>query len=386
MESLELGPRPAPPGRRRLLVIAVVVVVVAGLMIIVGIRNSSSGSSTPEPTQPVSSSSPPSPTTPSLPTPSRTSEVKPVPIVQQWRTDGFLSDVDLDLFARSDLYLYHIQTKKRLVTSTLTPNLQNSGSLTFVTDRRQVIVRDYGSQADGYVVPDGKPGQSLPPALKLADEVFPGPPGHLWVTTSQDRTSVTRLTDLQGKPVSNARGISQFKNVNVFQPDGSGGLLATSPGGYYELTRHGPRRLTRGAVLATGRAHLLTVDCNSSLKCTSYLINRASGEQRRLGTVRPNIDGNGTLSDDGRFAALWWWGSAGLGELRVLDLRTNKTVASYSDSDAGSDPGSLVWLPDNRLVGIRDEKIFVLNPTTGRFKIPDLKIDGLQQLSRRMKS
>lgn len=175
MESLELGPPPTTPGRRKRLIVAVVVVVL-GLMIAVGIHNSRPESSTRAPTEPVPSNAPPSQTPRSLPTPSAGADVSlPSPDVERRPTDGFLSDVDLDLFARSDGYLYRIQTKKRLITTTRTPDLQNGGSLTFVTGRRQVIVRDYGGEAAGYVVPqDGeifvfspKTGRVTTPDLKI---------------------------------------------------------------------------------------------------------------------------------------------------------------------------------------------------------------------------
>lgn len=383
MESLELGPPPAAPGRRKRLIVAVVVVVL-GLMIAVGIHNSRPEASAPAPTEPVRSKAPPSPTPRSLPTPSAGADVSlSPPDVERRPTDGFLSDVDLDLFARSDSYLYRIQTKKRLITTTKTPDLQSGGSLTFVTGRRQVIVRDYGDGGAGYVVPDGKPAQPLPRRLKSADEIYPGPSDRLWVTTHRGRTSTTQLTDLRGRPVRDTRGSSQFENLGSLQPDGFGGVLVASAGGYYELTPKGPRRVTRGLVLATGRSHLLTADCNSTLECSRYLVDRTSGEQRRLGTVPANSYADGTVSDDGRYAALWTWGRNGGGRLRVVDLRTDKTITQHSDAEWMGDSGSLIWLPDNRLVGIQNGEIFVFSPKTGRFTTPDLKIYSLQQLSRR---
>lgn len=391
MESLDLGPQPASPRRRRLQVIVAAVVIV-GLMIAVGIHNlvSRSSSSAPNgsapPTPTSRSTSTPSATRP-LPTPSGTADAAGDSVVQQWRTDGFLSDVDLDLFARSDQYVYRIQTKKKLVTATKTPTSQSSGALTFVVDRRQVIVRDLGNLSPGYVVPDGKPPRPLPRALTRADQIFAGPPGRLWVTARRDDgTSTTRLTDLRGRSVRTARGVTQFRNVDALMSDGFGGLLAASAGGYYELTPQGPRRLTRGVVLATGRTQLLTVDCNSNLECSSYLLNRDTGRQRRLGAVAANMDGGGVVSDDGRYAALWSWGDSNSWNLRVLDLQTHTTLGKVSDPERFSDYDSLLWLPDNRLVGIQGGKLFVFSPKTGKFDTPKLRIDGLQQLSHRRSS
>ena len=387
MESLELGPQPASPRRRLQIIVAAVVIV--GLMIAVGIHNLVSGSSASAPAgsalpTPASHPTPAPSTTRPAPTPSGTPDTAPISDVEQWRTDGFLSDVDLDLFARSDLYMYRIQTKKKLVTATKTPSLQTSGAVTFVTDRDQVIVKDFGSQSLGYVVPDGKPPRPLPPALTGAYQIFAGPPRRLWVTTRRGEVSTTRLTDLHGKPVRAARGVTRFRNIDALMSDGFGGLLTASAGGYYELTPQGPRRLTRGSVLATGRTHLLTVDCNSSLKCSSYLLDRETGGQRRLTAVAADIDGNGTVSDDGRYAALWSWNDSGSQTLRVLDLHTNTTIGKVTDPDGyGDDYSSLLWLPDNRLLGIRGGKLFVFSPKTGQFATPKLRIDGLEQLSLR---
>lgn len=375
VESLDLGPQPKPGTQRRAVtaIAAVLVVLVAAL--IVYNNNRSEPSTIPEPTS--------VPTSRSLPTRAATPTPVPSP-QQQWRIRGFLEHTDLDLFARSDGRLYRIQTGKQLVTAVDTPGLQSSGALIFIVDRDQVIVRGWGSPADGFRVTDGKEPEDLPDALKTPDNILPGPPGRLWVTTYRGDDPVTRLTDLQGRPVRADHGPSSYRADNV-QTDGDQGLILAAAGGYYDMTPDGPRRLTRGQVLAVAPAKILTAECDSTLRCSRFLVDRDSGKRRRIGhaPINNNTYGNGTISDDGRFAALWRWTRTGPAELSILNLHTGATVARLDNHTGAGDASSLVWLPNHRLLGILNERLFIYDPTTGEMAQPDLHIDSLQQLGLR---
>jgi len=49
-----------------------------------------------------------------------------------------------------------------------------------------------------------------------------------------------------------------------------------------------------------------SADCDTTLHCSRYLSNRHTGQRRRIGpTPINNKYGNGTVADDGRYAALW---------------------------------------------------------------------------------
>ena len=377
VESLALGPPPQEGGRQRQVVAAALVVILALVAAVVIYNNgqSHSGSSGPVPD--------PTPTKRSVPNRAATPTPTSSPL-QRWRIHGFLDDTDLDLFARSDSRLYRIQTAKQQVTATDTPALQSSGALMFIVDQHEVLVRGWGTPADGFRVVDGKAPDDLPKALKEPDNILPGPPGQLWVTTYRGDDPATRLTDLQGRPVRAAHGPSSYPADNV-QADGRHGLILSAAGGYYDITPHGSRRLTRGQLLAVGPTAILTADCDAQLRCSRYVIDRGTGDQRRIGRapINNNTYGNGTISDNGRYAALWRWTRTGPAELTILNLETGNTLARLGTNNGSGDASSLLWLPDHRLVGILDQHLFIYNPTTEKITRPDLGIDGLQQLGLR---
>lgn len=375
MESLDLGPssgRSTPRQRRVIAVVSAATLIVAGAIVYSNNRSTADTSPelspTPRPTVQTQSTRP-APSTPAADT-------------QQWRTRGFLDELNLDLFARSDTQLYRIRTANQLITATTTPNLQSGGALIFVVDRKQVLVRDWGSPGEGFLVQDGKGPRELPDRLKTSDDILPGPPGRLWVTTYRGENPTTQLTDLQGRPAQAANGPSSYE-ADSFQTDGNQGMILASAGGYYAITPEGPRRLTRGQVLATGPTAVLSTDCDSRLRCSRYLVDRNTGHQRRIGPAPINDNENGALSRDARFAALWRWTRSGPAELRILDLTTGRTLTRLSDTNGMGDPSSLLWLADNRLIGILDGRLFVYDPNSGKVTKPDLRLDGIQQLRLR---
>lgn len=100
----------------------------------------------------------------------------------------------------------------------------------------------------------------------------------------------------------------------------------------------------------------------------------------------PGPDPYGTLSDDGRYAALLTWLPQGAGrELAVLDTASGRPVKRLRSVGPGDmDTDSYLWLPDGRLVGIHDGRFFTFEPRAGRLRFPDLKLpEALMQLTVR---
>lgn len=378
---MDLGPRTRPSTPRQRLVIAAVtatIMIIAVAVSYLNTRPQSTGSLEPTPTPT------PTPTpSPSMHLPTSSATPTPSSDLRQWRVNGFLDDLDLDVFARSDGQLYRIQTAQQLVTATKTPALQSSGALMFIVERDQVIVRGWGSPGDGFRVYDGKLAEDLPDRLKEPETILSGPPGRLWVTTYRDDDPITRLTDLQGRPVRATHGPSSYP-ADAFQSDGEHGLIMGSAGGYFAMTSDGPRRLTRGALLAVGPSHILTIDCDSTLHCSRYVVDRDTGHRRRIGPAAPtNMNESGTISHNGRLAALWRWTRSGPAELRILDLRTGNVLTRVADPNGTGDADSLLWLADGRLIGILGGRILVYNPSSGKISKPDLHLSDIQQLGLR---
>lgn len=198
----------------------------------------------------------------------------------------------------------------------------------------------------------------------------------MWVTRTRDGNPTTMLTNFSGQPVQRGNGPSRYQGYGWVTADGAGGLLVSTVSGAYQLAGAGPRRITRGTVLATGLHHYLTSDCDARLRCSRYLVTR-DGRQRRIGPGPREDYGGGTISANGRYAAVWAsgsTGSSGWDRLTILDLTTGRAIRSFENRTGQRDDQSLIWLPDNRLIGLRDGQLFMFNPANRQITLPDLRL------------
>lgn len=70
--------------------------------------------------------------------------------------------------------------------------------------------------------------------------------------------------------------------------------------------------------------------------------------------------------------------------MRILDLQNGATIVSFTDQSPQVYPDSLIWLPDNRLIALRDGRILIYDPTTRQTTSPNLDLDEqLTQISKR---
>lgn len=234
----------------------------------------------------------------------------------------------------------------------------------------------------GFVVIDGQPARPLTGALAAdGSTAQPGPRGRIWIMTFPENGRATAtLTDFTGRRVSSTLRI---RGSGWFSSDGAGGLLFSGVGGTYRATPGGLRRLTSGGVIATGPRHYLTIECDARHVCGSYLYGRESSEKRRVASVYTNDVGNGHLSRDGRYAAWVRWGDSG-STLRVTDLRTNRTLGSFPlGGESPTEEGLMVWLPDGRLLGVSEGRLFVFDPRRSRTVRPNLRLPPLIQVALR---
>ena len=81
---------------------------------------------------------------------------------------------------------------------------------------------------------------------------------------------------------SNRIGLhSQLLSSNTYTDDGASvgfnldSLVA--PGGTYRAGEEGIQRLADGQVVATGRNHLVVLECDPALQCAAWLVERATG-------------------------------------------------------------------------------------------------------------
>ena len=282
------------------------------------------------------------------------------------------------LFARDSDSVFRVQLDSGEVRRTNGISVDTSNSVSLLAGLEEVLVvtADTGS---GTVVPDGLPARPIPRRLQQASQLFPGPPGLLWAQNRRDPgPGVITLVDFdgrrQGKPV--------FLGGAWPQPDGNGSLLFGDVGGVYELQDEALRRISTGTLTAAGQNHLLLAECDARHRCSSYLLDRDSGDRHQLGTVDTSSLPSGALSPDGRHVALVDWQGSSAPKLSVQDLRTGKRrrIEGLS-ANYGPDPlSTLAWAPDSRwLVMLLDSQISVLEVNSGRIR-GSTTMRGLEQL------
>lgn len=392
-ERLDSGPPVAVPAAVRRGVLAAVI---GGTALILGValfgESLGRGTSTPgavESPSPSASATPvnfPSPRQPT-PTPTR----PPV-----FSSSGFLADLDVVVFARSNRAVFRIDTAARQVTRTPTEGLDSTGEVSLLALDDRVLIRPW-DDVNGFEVVDGRPARRLTGQLAGSGQYLPGPPGRLWTISSMitGGTMTARLTDATGRRT--------FAEVEVassgaLHPDGAGGLFYEQIGGTYQAEPSGLRRVTPGKVLATSRNLFLATECDERFACGTFVYDRRTGSRRRTGPADPErgsfgtspdtryqeMGPPGTLSPDGRYAALRFWEPTSGPSLVVIDVRSGARLASFSleDDESFSDP-SAIWLPDGRLLWLRESRLAVFDPRTKQTERSTMRMPPLIQIALR---
>ena len=371
---IDFGPDPAPPPaprRRRVLTAAAVVVALAwaGSAALTSSRESSAP---PQPTRaPTSSSDAPGPTASRKP-----ATAGPVVIRD---TGPFAPGLTGDLFARSYESVFRFELGSGRVTATDGAGVESSGPAAFVAGPDRVIVRPFDS-VGGVLVRDGRGAGELAGSLREGGEVIAGPPGFVWISSSERYNPQPRmtLTNLDGRPTPNV-----VTATGTFSSDGRGNLLLSDVGGVWEVPRSEPRRITTGTVAAVGANHYLLVDCDRRHRCSSYVYDRKTQEQRRLGRADTARIPSGVISPDGRYAALLRYDVDN--EMEVLDLTDNRTVRKVPErQDIYQASDVFAWSADSRwLYSLHQGRLTLLEVASGKTITPDLGLPELAQLTLR---
>ena len=284
------------------------------------------------------------------------------------------------LFVRSPTTLSEVRLDSGRVTRTAVDLGSGDAPVSLVVGSDRVFLLPYGSGA-GAVVPDGRPARALPASLRSAEQLFPGPAGSLWALRLSDTLSAqVRLTSYAG--VSRSRLVK----LNGAWPrsDGKDGVLLTDSGGVYRPDSSGTRRRDPGRLVATGSHHLLLESCDADHRCREVLLDRGTGGRRDVGPPDPSVAG-GTLSPDGRHAALVRSDGGADRGLEVLDLRRHTSRPLPGRLPAGLDAtASTAWTPDSRyLLAVLDGRLNVLDTRTETLRSVDLGPARLLQLGLR---
>ena len=379
-EWLEAAPAPLTPAQRQLRrrILGAVGVVMVGVLItsILVQRHAQEVAKPPAPASPTAGATP-------TPRP-RTLPTAPVtgadPVVIRRSTTVVDEAVEFDLFALSGTSVYRIEAGTGRVTQTRIELGADAAQSSFLPVPGGVIVRP-GDSVPGVMVRDGEAAQPLRGLLRQASFVLPGPDGRVW-TGSYDQERRVMLSDLRGRAV----GPVSPSPVGWAVSDQAGNLLVTDVGGTYESRPSGMRRVTTGQVAAVGPHHYVVVECDEVHACSSLVLDRATGEKRRLGTADTGNAATGIVSPDGRYAVLTRWASDGGATVQLQDLRTGRTrgLADASPLSFDGTDGTAVWSPDSRHLFLAVEgHLAVVDPATARVTKPNLGLSGVTSIALR---
>lgn len=379
-EWLEAAPAPLTPAQRQLRrrILGAVGLVMVGVLItsILVQRHAQEVAKPPAPATPTAGATPtPRPRT--LPTAPTTGSD---PVVIRRSTAVVDEAVGFDLFALSGTSVYRIEAGTGRVTQTRIELGADAAQSSFLVVPGGVIVRP-GDSVPGVMVRDGEAAQPLRGLLRQASFVLPGPDGRVW-TGSYDQERRVMLSDLRGRAV----GPVSPSPVGWAVSDQAGNLLVTDVGGTYESRPSGMRRVTTGQVAAVGPHHYIVVECDEVHACSSLVLDRATGEKRRLGTADTGNAATGIVSPDGRYAVLTRWAADGGATVQLQDLRTGRTrgLAEASPLSFDGTDGTAVWSPDSRHLFLAVEgHLAVVDPATARVTKPNLGLSGVTSIALR---
>lgn len=356
------------PGRRRLVLVLVLITVLASGVLVLRDRGAPTSAPGRTPTAPAPRSSP------EVPGRATSPPASPEPVVLRRRGPVPAGLGSGTLFARSADTVFRVDL--RTGRATATPAAVGAGSpVSFVAGATGILVRPV-ADGPGLLVPDDGAARPLRGLLGAGAQVLPATRGRIWVSDLLDgRSSSFAMTSFDGTPT----GTSVREN-GYFLADGAGGLLLVDAGGLWERVEGSWRRLAIGTALGTGARQHLLATCDEIDTCGFVELVRYDKARRTsepvLGDTDLQLPGGGILSADGRYLASLGSEKPEDGPARalVVDLDTARVVKQMVVRAPSLDvSGVATWVPDgDRLVGVDDGQLFVLDPASGSTTRPDL--------------
>jgi hypothetical protein len=322
--------------------------------------------------------SPPTARAAPLPAPTVTAPVAPdddaqasAPVVVSELGGPLLGGPRVDVFGLGAGGVIRVELATGRMTRTQLPPMPG-GNVSFVPVRDAVLVH-VGDFGPVYVVPDGRLPQVAPAGLAGIGPLLPGPdPDHVWVVRGPGSPAYLVLLDVRGEPTGTVAPLPAFGTTKPIA-DRTGFSLAKGVGGTYWAGPPGLRRVTTGAVVATGPTGWLVVECDDRDTCSGVLVTRGGGRRPVDGVLEPSPPVGdlsvpfGALSPDGRSAAFYAQDRVRGRRLVVLDLVTGRRRRTALNLVDGPGPGRLAWTPDGRWLLAVDSsaRILALDPATG---------------------
>lgn len=249
------------------------------------------------------------------------------------------------------------------ITRTTIPPLQSGGPVSFLAMGGVAFVRPLDF-VPGYVVPDGRPARPMPARLAQSGPMLPGPePDTVWIAAGQRRLALVSLDGHRlGPTLTLPRGTSTVGAA----ADGGGYVLVPTGSGIYDVTPRRARRITTGALAASGRAGWLVDECGARRDCPEVFVDRHTGQRRAVGSGPPAGVPFGAISPDGSTAAVYAAHGASV-RLELVDLHGGPRRLLGLSVDQSITQNVLTWSPDGRwlLALTENDRLRVVDARTG---------------------
>jgi hypothetical protein len=206
----------------------------------------------------------------------------------------------------------------------------------------------------------------------MSNGVYRGPePGTLWTLRSDPtngRIEGMELVAFDGEPLGRS---VDLRGWYPMQSDLAGGVLVQTGSGVYSLSEAGARRVADGEIAGTGANHFLVRECDDTLECGLFVIDRNSGERRQVPDIR--VDGMtqywgwagtdaASVSPDGTAAILFGL-DGGMPNAALVETVSGAHVELTSMNNGA---WSVAWSDDSRFVAYTDNSgLRVYDRTTG---------------------
>jgi len=396
----ESGSPPTTIERRKLVVGAAAVAIVA--LFVGWALGRSGGSSASEDAQPEATTADTSPSeTPPLAEIPTTIPVTTRPVVvragpttstvPEWETsyidvDRVAADLDIDVVLLGGGRIAEVDTGSGEMRSLKTrATFQQPPIVVAGTD--WIVIRDFDSGVS-QLVRDGE----LPVGVSIGDPwstLFDPATGLFWKAPNSFGMGQP-MTVTQVDHEGHETGLSLVLPDGVWPvaTDPAGGVIASAPGGTYQIGLDGVRRITSGNLLSLNERIAVMTQCGDDFStCGVFVVDRASGEQTTVEVVYPEaVDVNGVFDLQNPAS----WGYPGLMEMISPDDRwTPVLVTNYAQQFGLIDlvtgqlvvlganpPSALWWSPDGSVALYSDNGRLMLFNTADGSKTNVLPSEG----------
>lgn len=287
----------------------------------------------------------------------------------------------------------------RITTSQVPPLLTADGEgVWLVTGPGYALVHP-GDASPGYLIPrHGHAWKLTSGPLASAGPAFPGPrSGQVWLHDPNEPQR-WQLVGLDGRPIGPVIDLEPGQGVGHVDSDGSGYLMVLPDEAVYggaspadqsvsDARPSGQRRVARGSLISAGSSGLLMRPCAREERCRLVMVHPGNDRKQRVPSPCPAQQrplpwpSSGTISPDGRTAAMFCVGNTLDPELYLLDLSTGQAHPVEADLQ-GSDAG-LVWSPNSQWLFNLDDAghLVAIDRDNGQAQQLDTGLPPLAQLA-----